>query len=270
MILSYGVIVLIFVLILTPMSIYRIEVLGNEGIISRVFLSAAIATNVATSNNDSGIFGFITSTLEIYFKYLGWILIPSFLIFVPIGTILVLKKRNFQKNTIIVTFILMSISSLYAYSIPILDHRYLYFLFPMISVVSVLGIRYLLKNYTRQNIGIIIIILAILVSSLIFTENKKFDYEHENEAFNIAKEIYLMGITVNEFSTESNYLKVAAMPDSWPKLSSTIESNTKIIAISNFETLDQFLQNAKDLELTHIAIDEKEDNPKYFNHIFKK
>ena len=30
-----------------------------------------------------------------------------------------------------------------------------------------------------------------------------------------------------------------------------------------------FIQNAKDLELSHLAIDEKEDNPKYLNHIFK-
>ncbi|MEM2159914.1 MAG: glycosyltransferase family 39 protein, partial [Candidatus Nitrosotenuis sp.] len=74
---------LIFFIILSPIMNYRIEVTGYDGIFQR----AAFGTGQILSNSSHGASDGIVKGMELFTKYLGWIMIPNFLIFVPFGFI---------------------------------------------------------------------------------------------------------------------------------------------------------------------------------------
>ena len=134
---------LIFVLLLLPMSLYRIDVIGNDGIVGRVVDGVERTQNGATQ----GIF----IGLENYFKFLGWDLIPLFLFFAPIGFFLILKNLNYQKITILITTLIMSLPAIYAYSVPALDTRFLFILYPMFCIFSALTITKFVNKFSSKN-----------------------------------------------------------------------------------------------------------------------
>ena len=85
----------IFVLSILPMVIYRIEVLGNDGIVGRV--------TDGLERTQTGVTQGILSGLENYFMFLGWDLIPLFILFVPIGFFLIFRDLDYKKLTIIIS-----------------------------------------------------------------------------------------------------------------------------------------------------------------------
>lgn len=99
----------------------------------------------------------------------------------------------------------MSIPALYAYTVPALDTRYLYTLFPMFSVLAVLSIDRIIWKLDKSNIIIVIIVSAIIISSVLFYDYKKIDYEHEKEAFEIMNKISTIINGTNVLYPESSY-----------------------------------------------------------------
>ena len=65
-------------------------------------------------------------------------MIPLFILVTPIGFFLFIKKLNPDKLTLIVTSVFLSIPAFYAYSYPLLETRYLYFLFPIFCIFAIL------------------------------------------------------------------------------------------------------------------------------------
>ena len=82
----------IFILVVLPLTLYQIDLSGYETIFStsvhggRVLVSS-FGENVTESNLVNG--------LEIFIKFLGWITLPNFFIFMPLGIFLLFRKRNF-------------------------------------------------------------------------------------------------------------------------------------------------------------------------------
>ena len=100
---------LIFSLILLPMSLYRIEVLGDDRIIGRVDSSLKfILQSPEDTKGNTGVL-FIVKGIENFPKYLGWSLIPIFIFFIPFGSFLIFKNLNYRSITIIVSIVVMSI-----------------------------------------------------------------------------------------------------------------------------------------------------------------
>ena len=80
--------------------------------------------------------------------YLGWVLIPMFIITVPIGFILFFKKPNFKKTTIILISIICSLPAFYAYSYPLQEVlKYYYSIMPDHSALVVYDFGYLTMDY---------------------------------------------------------------------------------------------------------------------------
>jgi hypothetical protein len=265
---KYLILLGIFILIILPISIYRVEVIGDDGIFMRSVNSGnrlvSDFTNSDLVDNNSG----IINGLEIFVKYLIWIMIPNFIIFIPLGIFLIFKTRNFEKNTIILSLGIMSIPALYAYSVPALDTRYLYTLLPMFSVLAVLSIDRIIGKINKSNIIIVIIISAIIISSVLFYDYKKIDYEHERESFEIMNEIFIMIDGVNELSPESKYLTTSQTINQWPKSYSEIEFNIEIISYENENNLQDWILKSKDKGLTHILIDNNKQRPDFLKEIF--
>ena len=265
---KYLILLLIFILIILPISIYRVDVIGNDGIFMRIVNIGNQLVSDFTNNNSVEDNSGIVNGLKTFVKYLIWVMIPNFIIFIPLGIFLIFKTRNFEKNTIILSLGIMSIPALYAYTVPALDTRYLYTLFPMFSVLSVLAINRIIGKINRSNIIIVIIISAIIISSVLFYDYKKIDYEHERESFEIMNEISIMVDGVNRLSSESKYLSTSQTINQWPKSYSEIEFNIEIILYQNENNLQEWISKSKDKGLTHILIDNNKQQPDFLKEIF--
>ena len=267
--LKYLFIIGIFSLIIMPMSIYKIEAIGEDGIFSRILNSGeqfrnnpADSNSITTNQQNKIIFG-----IENFFKYLGWVMIPNFLIFIPLGIFLILKNRRFPNYTIIFTFFAISIPALYAYTVPALDTRYLYPLFPIFAVISVISIERIIAKYQRRNLIIILIISAILISSVLFYDYKKIDYEYERESYEVMEKISKMIDGTNSLEPEASYLFSSKTITQWP----TKYTEMKFIEIfntNNFNSLNDYIENFKDRGLTHIIVDDKNDRPEFLKKVF--
>ena len=157
--LEYGILLGIFILIILPMSTYRIDTIGNDGIFNRA--SDSIVRNIEASTTNSVFSIKIINSAETFFKFLGWIMIPNFILFVPIGFVLLLKKRNFQTFFIITSSIILVIPAIGAYSNQVLETRYLYILLPMFSLLSLITIQKISEKKQISKYILLIIILGI-------------------------------------------------------------------------------------------------------------
>jgi len=266
---KYLLILGIFMLIILPVSLYRIEITGTDGIFMRSFGSEFVSdlTNNDSIENSSNK---IISAFEIFIKYLIWVMIPNFIIFMPLGLFLIFKNRNFEKNTIIFSLGIMSVPALYAYTVPALDTRYLYVLFPMFSVLAVLSIERIIGKLDKSNIIIIIIISAIIMSSMLFYDNKKIDYEHEKESFEIMNKISTMIKGTNTLYPESSYFTTSQTIKQWPATYSQMKFELITIPTINYDSLEEYLIDSKDKGLTHIIIDNKKERQDFLKEVFLK
>ena len=89
--------IMIFLIILIPILYQRIEISGTDGVFIRVS-QAAMETSIV-SNNTS--YQNIFSGIELFFKYLIWVLIPNFIFFIPL-TIIYFIKTSFKENKFII------------------------------------------------------------------------------------------------------------------------------------------------------------------------
>lgn len=255
----------IFAIILSPVISYRIEVSGTDGI----FLRAGHAISKTTlTDTDNGASKLMSTTL-LFGKYFVWVLIPVFVFFVPYGIFEILRKRDLKVYTIICYFIIMSIPILYAYSVPALDTRYLYILYPIFCVISLFAIKAYQQKLKNHNIFFILLTIGIISASLVFYELKKLDVEQEKEEYEIAKQIVSLANGVNWHPTESSYVRAVQTPDSWPFPFSDIPSKTVTNPTSGYTSLSEFIIDHKDT-LTHLIISEDEDLPGFLREIMEK
>ena len=128
--------VIIFFIVLFPIMTYKTDVLGDDRIFGRA--SETIDYHLQPSevtNGKSGI-KFILNGIENFPKYLGWTMIPNFILFVPFGAIILFREWKKTNLMIIIPIISLAIPSFYVYSIPLLETRYIYFLFPLFCIIS--------------------------------------------------------------------------------------------------------------------------------------
>lgn len=269
--------ILIFILILLPIMEYRTEVIGTDAIFQR----AIHGTNeiISNTNQSSGID--IFKGLELFIKYLGWIMIPIFFVFLPFGFIQFLRQRNKDANFIIIFLLISSIPILYAYSVEAQDTRYLYFLYPIFCLISLFAVKTYISKLPKKNITLSLIIVGILITSIGFYEYKKMDYEKERELNEIAKMVSETASGLNFHPTETRYIRASELPDRWPFLFfEPGEHKIKIESTTNYESLESFISNSRE-NLTHLIVDDdpnlpvflqdvyhNEDNYEYLNKVF--
>ena len=270
LILKYGVIILICILIIFPMLQIRTETMGSDKILS-VFQGSIKDVRIS-SDGENKIFSFMEYLLNgliNLFKYLGWVMIPFLGIFVPIGTILSIKSKD-QKSKLLIfgVIIVLSTSTLYAYSRGIQDTRYLYPLYPIFAVFSLFMIEKILEKTRRKKIIAIIIVSGILITSIIYLEIKSIDVEHERESIEIFKDVYSITQVINEFEHESGYLHTIPLlkNNELVKVSSFKQEIKTIHNRENLELNDFIKKNSKN-NLTHIVIDDGKNRPEFFKKL---
>ena len=253
---------LIFLLILIPIMSYRIEVTGNDGIFQR----AVGGTGQILSTSSQGETNEILSGIELFIKYLGWVMIPNFLVFVPFGTVQFLRKRTKETNFIIIFLIVISLPILYACIAQAQDTRYFYVLYPIFCLISLFAVKTYLAKLPRKNLMLSVIIIGVLVSSIGFYEYKKIDYEKERELNEIAKIVSNTAIGLNFHPTETRYINAAQLPDKWPFVFH--DDMYKIRApTTNYRDLESFISNSR-TDLTHLIVDNNTDLPEFLQDVY--
>jgi len=242
---------------------YRIDVAGYDGIFQRAVIGTGqIASMVNQNGNSEIIVGF-----ELFIKYLGWIMIPNFIIFLPFGIIQFFKHRKIETNFIIVFSLVCSIPILYAYLRQAQDTRYLYFLFPIFSLISLYSVKSYVSKFTKKNIILSIIIIGIFVGSISFYEFTKIDYEKEREFNEIAKSISITPSGLNFHPTQTRYIGSSEIPNEWPFLFYDKVRKTKVVSTNNHENLENFISDSRK-ELTHLIVNENLDLPEFLQDVY--
>ena len=252
----------LFLIILAPISIYKTEVSGNDAILDRVTHGSI---QITQNNNDNIIKIFHGG--ELFIKFLGWIMIPSFLLFFPLGFIFLLKDKPRKMNFVFIFLILMIGPIFYAYYRNALDVRYFFVLYPIFCLISLLTIQKILRKTSRQDFMLVVIILAIFVSSIIFYEYKKMDYDKEIELFEISNNINDKILGINN-SDITKYLRYKEIPQNWPYVFN--EDSYQIIIIentNNSENLIDYIKNS-DHKLSHLVVSDDNSEVAFLNDLF--
>ncbi len=255
--------IIIFLLILSPIMTYKIEVTGNEAMFQRV----AYGTNQILTNTSQEGTNEIIEGLELFVKYLGWIMIPIFIVFLPFGAIQFLKKRTKETNFIIVYLIVVSLPILYGYIMQAQDTRYLYILFPIFCLISLFAVKKYISKFPKKNIILFIIIAGILISSIGFYEYKKIDYEKERELNEIAKSIPVTPSGINFHPTETRYIGSSEIPSEWPFVFYDKIRKTQVVSTNNYKNLENFISDSRK-DLTHLIVDENSELPEFLQNVY--
>lgn len=254
----------IFILFLLPTTLFKIIAYGNDGFSGRILGGV---NEFAIASHNTGIFEVLKTSIENVFRLGGWSLVPIFMILLPIGLYFFIKERDIYKITILIIIIFMLVPAFYALSgNP--DTRYVYPLFPLFSVIAAFTIKKAIGKNSQQSMRFVLIIGIILLASVTFLEIKKFDYEHQREAFGIAQEVVSIAKGVNAYYPEDSYIIPAELPQKWPALESSINFKTNIIPIDGFDSLSEYIKASEKNGLTHLVVDGQKNRPVFLNDIF--
>ena len=258
-ILKYGLCLLIFVLVILPMVEARIQATGQDGVTSHVLGGTTVVSHTLTDNQykidrDEFFKNGIINTI----KFVGWITIPIWLVFLPYGIFKYFKKFEQKQGILLLFSVILILPAIYAYSRDILETRYLYILFPLFSIISLYSIQKIekIKNF---KIIYVLVIIGIIFSSIAWLEYKWIDEEYEKELFTVSLKIKNMTTGINEVYPESIYFEFINMNEKFPKLKNEIFEKHKIFPLTNYNNIEELLLNEQGNGLTHIIADKSQN-----------
>ena len=266
---KYILCIVIASLIILPMAIIRIDTMETDGLLTRYTGSLERLTTDLNQENTSDYYR--SQSLAVGFenliKFLGWTSIPIFIIFVPMGIFLILRDRKFENILVSGMFVVMIIPALYAYSLPALDVRYLFTVYPLYSICSVLTLKFLFEKYNIKNdLFLILPIILIIILSIAFLEIKIVDVEHHRESLELAEHVSVIvgNGTIFHYGQEAGFLEVVgfAKLDTFPILKEDYRGHSpKVIQEVglDFQNLEEYIELGRDKGLTHLVLDGKSE-----------
>ena len=291
---------ILFILVITPISLYQIEVGMYEPIFIKFYtiinslfesnenINGNVGTQQVLENNSIGV------SIEIFSKYFVWVLIPMFIILVPPGFIIFLKNMNIEKITVIAVGIFLSIPAFYAYSFPLLETKYIYFLIPIFCILSTFSLKYFIERISREKIIFPMCFIGIVFASFFFIDSQ-FDFKHDRESSMIAQFIVANTKVVNDYYPESVYIWGYDVPEKWNDYKNFYENMNRVNLIvqaelrgideihgselknprmifvqtpNNFSSLNSFLNNPEKIKISHLVVDGRSDRAEFLNDIF--
>ncbi len=263
--LMYLICIAIFLLVLSPIVINRIECCDSDGIIGRILVELwHYENNTVILNEEANLppYGpnFVNGV-----KLFGWSLIPVFIIFIPIGLIPIFKQLKYPNYILVLVPVVLAIPVMYSVSIAP-DTRYVYPLFPIFCVISLFGIKWIVQNFENKKIILGTIVLVIILGSVTFLDIKKIDYTEEIEAYEITKLIINDVKGVNQGTKLIKYIPIVEMENKWPIKETTGEYikkySIKTIYTPDYNSLNELIISQKS-NLTHLILDQDKNNPEY-------
>jgi len=277
----------IFAMILLPMLFLRIDTIGYDV----VFSHSADAVGSYTSGKKIIHVG--ESMLSLV-KSVGLAVFPIFFIFVPLGIYGFFRNRSFDKYVVLLFLAFLSLPIIYVSIREITEPRFLFSLFPILSLFSIYTVKEIIGKFNQTKLIIIIIGVLVLVLSIVFLEYTQIDYEHELEAYQIGFEVHKRTSVINEYLPEGKYIHgkddVFWNLGTFPVLSSETERKVKTIKTYDYNTcqkekpkdrefktgcreydytsLNEFIEFGREQGLTHITVDNNPNRPEFLKDVF--
>ena len=298
-ILKYFIIILIFILLILPVAYVRHSSTGQDGF-TQVVIGPKYVINTSisspTESDHKSIFKFFTDGMINLVKYLGWSSIPTFILFLPLGIIVMLKKLDYKKSTLLLISLFLLLPAFYAYSRNIQELRYLLPIYPLLCIASIFFLDYIRRKIPYHKTILIFVFSGIIISSVMFLDYNLPNYENERESLDAARYIFQNTDLVNDFyqPTAEKLVFMKLDQTTYPTLSidSALRKNLtpewpsgKLITLYNnpdvkitklpnkipdiqFDSVEEYLKFTKNLGLTHIVSDGNTSNPKILNDVF--
>ena len=219
-------------------------------------------------DDENLITGFISLSIERAIYYGITILIPNFIIFVPIGLLLILRQKSKKFDYKIITLIGISITviipALYGYGRDIQDPRYLFPIFIIYALISSLLFYKILNRFSNQNAITLAVIFCMIIFSLVFLEDRKINSELEIEKFEISRKIIEISPSINEYEY-GGYIKVAELEKNWPELPEVNERgkfnlDIKKFSLDKINSLDELIIESNKIDLQNLIVFEDDQN----------
>ena len=278
--------VIIFLIILSPIVALRTDANGMDGLSSHIFPSGYFSKelnkkldneSVSGRTYDNFILDFSIKSVFNTLKYLVWVSIPLFILFLPIAAYRIFQNKNDKINYLLLFSAFLIIPALYIYGREIQETRYLLVLVPIFSVFTAYG----LSKYKKfsSNFWVAVLFIGIISMSILFL------WYFQDEEYNMKKETYYVSKIVTDIATGvNNYerahmLKAAELDQNWPepleytdgefKGEYVTKTKVNIITLDNSSNLIEFIHNSKTLNLSHLVVFEK-NQKEFLNNIFVK
>tara|TARA_Y100000741_G_C18240533_1_gene553503 strand:- start:50 stop:1636 length:1587 start_codon:yes stop_codon:yes gene_type:complete len=268
----------IFIIILLPMGILRMESTGDNGLTSHIAAGGVYYSGMIEDEGNQMILEFLIKGITFLAKYFLLISIPLFLICLPYGIFNLIKRRNDNKWTLILFGIIFLIPAFYAYSRGFQDTRYLYIFIPIFSIVSIYLLQIIDDKIKKPRIFFVAIITLVIIISYIFLGVTITDYEKEREEYEISLKINQIATSVNRDYESLHFLKWADKDvlENFPILSTKVEQKdrVKIIIIGNksensFSDIHDYFKFAQTQGLTHLVLNNSNLENKFLQEIFQ-
>jgi len=261
---------MIFLLVLSPFVVHRVQCCETDAIFGRILGELSMYENKVELIEEDEIKAYGPNWIN-GIKLFGWSMIPIFIIFVPIGLILIFKQLKYPNYILVLVLTISSIPILYSVSVGP-DTRYVYPIFSIFCVISLFGIRWIVNNSNNKKIILVIIISSIVIGSIIFLDFKKLDYTYDDESYEISKLIIKDIKGVNTGTNAVKFFTVAEIENRWPIIESPGELSKMLkinqFSAKDFTSLDDFIEFGKKNELTHLVIDNNYNMQDFFMDVY--
>ncbi|MEM3062144.1 MAG: glycosyltransferase family 39 protein [Nitrososphaerota archaeon] len=269
-VLRYSMVLGIFVLTLLPLAYLRTEATGQDGLLSHVIGGAKVTINDGVILKENGTKFALQEGITGLIKYVSITFFPLFFIFIPYGLYVFFKRRGYEINSLILIVIFMLLPALYAYGRGIQEPRYVFSVLPIAAIISLYTIEKLVKT-KWHNVILVVILVAIILSSVAYLEYKKLDYNHERGAVKLSLYIANLDGAINEFDPESTYVETAGLYGlKLPVSSTNINFEPKVISL-NGESVKEVIQNGRQKGLSYLIVDSmntKQNRKPFLNDVF--
>ena len=257
--------IIIFLVVITPMSIIKIETMGYDGIFSHVIGGANVV--IYESKSEVGKIFPIDGTIN-FFKLLGWILLPTFLIFLPLGIISFFKNKNSKRFELVILSIFSLIPAFYATIRGIEDTRYYFIFFPLLIIFSLSFFEWFTNKWKNKYFKFIFVGF-IIITSFGFLSMKD-DNMYKSEVFHVVKENFEEIKVVNDIHPYSPYFRTMPLhySNDFPIEKNQIGNDIVILPIENYDSFYELFNSDVGKTISHIIIDDSETRKDFLQELF--
>jgi len=261
--------VIIFFLMLTPLIFLNSTLEDGNFVFNRINAELSYIEGDFIEDEEPIPPWYYDYNFENIVKFLLWSMLPIFIFFVPLGSIIIFKKWK-QKNIFIILMLIFTLIPGFYALLRFSDSRYLLPAYPMFCIISLFTVNWFSEKIHNKKMFYLILIALIIIPTTIFLETKvQVDTLHEDEAMKIAEYVIQKTQIINQYSPESKYIMIAKMNQSEFPILSTEFDKMQLLDI-HANSIEEYLTVGESMGLTHLVLDGKESiyRPIFFKNIF--
>ena len=272
-ILKYFIAVTIFLLIIIPWGMMKIDLTGSDGMFTNVVNGPIYYSNVINDNQDpnSVIINLFKTGITNMFKFLGLSTLPLLTFFIPLGIYIMISKKKLSDFLILFSIVIvLLIPAFYAYSRNFQEVRYLLPIFPIFCLFSIYFIKNITEKIKYKKLFLVLISILVISSTIGFIEYKNSDDVNQEEAYEVAKEITKLTKVITYYSQGGHLDNTRIIEaNEFPILRKDLSSSIMFLYPDNYETFQEYISNNKENGLEYVIVDKGDWRSKFLDDVFQ-